>query len=35
MDFDFALLLVVLTGVTGVIWLFDRLFLQRGRLARA
>jgi len=35
MDFDFALLLVVLTGVTGVIWLFDRLFLQRGRHARA
>ncbi|MBW8776619.1 MAG: signal peptidase I, partial [Stenotrophomonas sp.] len=35
MDFDFALLLVVLTAVTGVIWLFDVLFLKKGRLARA
>jgi signal peptidase I len=35
MDFDFALLLVVLTAVTGVIWLLDRLFLYRGRQARA
>jgi signal peptidase I len=35
MDFDFALLLVVLTFVTGIIWLLDRLFLQRGRAARA
>ena len=35
MDFDFALLLVVLTFATGVIWLFDRLFLYRGRAARA
>ncbi len=35
MDFDFALLLVVLTVVTGVIWLLDRLFLYRGRQARA
>ena len=35
MDFDFALLLVVLTAVTGVVWLFDYLFLQRGRTARA
>jgi signal peptidase I len=35
MDFDFALLLVVLTAVTGVIWLLDRLFLARGRVARA
>ena len=35
MDFDFALLLVVLTAVTGVIWAFDRLFLIRGRKSRA
>jgi signal peptidase I len=35
MDFDFALLLVALTFVTGVIWLLDRLFLYRGRMARA
>ena len=35
MDFDFALLLVILTLITGVIWLFDRLFLYRGRAARA
>ena len=35
MDFDFALLLVILTAVTGVIWLIDRLLFQRGRLARA
>jgi signal peptidase I len=35
MDFDFALLLVVLTFVTGIIWLLDRLFLYRGRAARA
>ena len=35
MDFDFALLLVILTAVTGVIWLLDRLFLLRGRKARA
>ncbi|MFO1507879.1 MAG: signal peptidase I [Lysobacterales bacterium] len=35
MDFDFALLLVVLTFVTGVVWLFDRLFLARGRDRRA
>ena len=35
MDFDFALLLVVLTAVTGVVWLLDRLFLYRGRQARA
>ena len=35
MDFDFALLLVVLTGVTGVIWLLDHLFLAGGRKARA
>jgi len=35
MDFDFALLLVVLTVLTGVIWLLDRLFFQPGRKARA
>jgi signal peptidase I len=35
MDFDFALLLVILTGVTGVIWLIDRLLFARGRNARA
>ena len=35
MDFDFALLLVVLSFVTGIVWLFDRRFLQRGRIARA
>jgi signal peptidase I len=35
MDFDFALLLVVLTFTTGVIWLLDRLFLAGGRNARA
>ena len=35
MDFDFALLLVALTFVTGIIWLFDRLFLYKGRVARA
>jgi signal peptidase I len=35
MDFDFALLLVVLTAVTGVVWLIDWLFLARGRIRRA
>src|SRR5438128_1328877 len=35
MDFDFALLLVVLTAVTGVIWALDRLFLIGGRKSRA
>ncbi len=35
MDFDFALLLVVLTAVTGLIWLFDRLFLAPGRKRKA
>ena len=35
MDFDFALLLVVLTFVTGIVWLIDRLFFQAGRKARA
>jgi signal peptidase I len=35
MNFDFALLLVVLTGVTGVLWLGDRLLLARARRRRA
>jgi len=35
MDFDFALLLVVLTGVTGVVWLADRLLLAPVRRRRA
>ncbi|MEP6483462.1 MAG: signal peptidase I [Rudaea sp.] len=35
MDFDFALLLVILTAVTGVIWLLDRLLLAGGRKRRA
>lgn len=35
MDFDFALLLVVLTALTGVIWLIDRLFFSNRRRARA
>jgi len=35
MDFDFALLLVVLTAVTGVVALLDQLFLRPRRKARA
>jgi signal peptidase I len=35
MDFDFALLLVVLTAVTGVVWLLDHLFFLGGRKARS
>jgi signal peptidase I len=35
MDFDFALLLVVLTGLTGILWLFDRLVLLPMRRRRA
>ena len=35
MDFDFALLLVILTGITGVLWLADRLLLAPGRKKRA
>ncbi|MEO5622770.1 MAG: signal peptidase I [Dokdonella sp.] len=35
MDFDFALLLVVLTGVAGVLWLIDWAFLARVRKRRA
>ena len=32
---DFSLLLVLLTGLTGLIWLFDSLFLKRRRMDRA
>lgn len=32
---DFALLLVVLTGLTGLVWLVDSLFLKRQRMDRA
>jgi len=32
---DFSLLLVVLTGVTGLIWLLDSLLLRRRRMDRA
>lgn len=35
MDFDFALLLVILTFSTGIIWLLDRVFLASGRRRRA
>lgn len=35
MDFDFALLLVALTAVSGVVWLLDRLFLAKARARRA
>ena len=35
MDFDFALLLVVLTALAGVVWLLDWLFLARLRVRRA
>jgi len=35
MDFDFALLLVVLTGAAGAVWLLDRLLLARLRQRRA
>ncbi len=31
MDIDFALVLVILVGVSGVLWLFDWLFLAKGR----
>lgn len=33
MDIDFPLILVVLTFATGLIWLADRLFLRKRRLA--
>jgi len=32
---DFSLLLVALTGLTGLVWLFDSLFLRRRRMDRA
>ncbi len=32
---DFSLLLVLLTGLTGLIWLFDSLLLRRRRMDRA
>jgi len=32
---DFALILVIATAVTGLIWLLDLLFLKRARLKRA
>ena len=35
MNFDFALMLVVLTGVTGLLWLGDRLLLAPARRRRA
>lgn len=35
MDIDFPLVLVVLTFVTGLIWLLDRLLLRKRRLAAA
>ena len=31
MDIDFALVLVILVGVSGLLWLFDALLLQPGR----
>jgi signal peptidase I len=34
MRLDFALLLVVLTALTGLVWLVDRLFFARGRAER-
>ena len=35
MDFDFALLLVVLSLVTGIVWLFEHSLIHRARVARA
>jgi hypothetical protein len=32
---DFSLLLVLLTGLTGLIWLLDSLLLRRRRMDRA
>ena len=34
MNLDFSLLLVVLTGFTGLIWLLDSLFFRRRRMDR-
>ncbi len=35
MNFDFALILVLATAITGVIWLCDTVFFARARAARA
>ncbi|OZG70620.1 signal peptidase I [Hahella sp. CCB-MM4] len=35
MDFDFAIILVLLTGIAGVIWLVDALFFAGARRAAA
>jgi len=35
MNFDFALILVILTLLTGVVWLLDGIFLRRRRRDRA
>lgn len=35
MNIDFAFVLVVLTAVTGVVWLIDSLFFRQGRRDRA
>lgn len=35
MAFDFALVLVILTAVTGVVWGIDKLFFERARQAAA
>jgi signal peptidase I len=35
MNFDFALLLVILTAATGIVWLADRLLLMPARRRRA
>ena len=32
---DFSLLLVLLTGLTGLVWLLDSLLLKRRRMDRA
>jgi signal peptidase I len=33
MDIDFSLILLVLVALSGAVWLFDSLFLAKGRLA--
>lgn len=35
MNLDFPLILLTLTAITGLVWLFDTLFLKPRRLARA
>ncbi|MCU7959927.1 MAG: signal peptidase I [gamma proteobacterium symbiont of Bathyaustriella thionipta] len=35
MDFNFPLILVILTAVTGALWLYDVLFLKKNRLQKA